>query len=132
MTDSENCGILKCLVIEDNFFAADIMTIFFRKNGIECDTAENGQIGLGKYLQAPEMYDVIFCDLQMPVMDGCEVVRCIRQSGMPSAETIPIVAMSGSITGDVVSKEGFDYFLKKPFELQILLRTITEVTKKSR
>ncbi len=117
----------KCLVVEDNCYAADIMAIFFMKNGIDCEIAENGQIGLQMFLQNPEIYDVIFCDLQMPVMDGNEMMRLIRNSELPTGMTIPIVAMSGTITEDVVSKESFNYLLKKPFELRSLLSAIDDV-----
>lgn len=121
----------KCLVVEDNFHAAEIMHIFFSNHGIECEIAENGEIGLQMYTQNPERYDVIFCDLQMPVMDGYEMAKRIRGSGQPTAASIPIVAMSGTITGDVVSMGGFSALLKKPFELRCLLTTIDELTHQS-
>lgn len=131
MDGTADRGSLTCLVIEDNFYAADIMGIFFQKNGIHCDIAENGEVGLQKFMQNPEMYQVIFCDLQMPVMDGHEVAKHIRKSGLSTAKTIPIVAMSGTITGDVVGSESFSYFLKKPFELRLLLDTIDEMLNKA-
>ncbi len=120
---------LMCLVAEDNYYASDIMSIFFQRNGIGCEIAENGEIGLQMYLQNPEKYHVIFCDLQMPVMDGYEMTERIRKSGLSTAMTVPIVAMSGTITGEVVSEESFSYLLKKPFELSRLLAAIDELTK---
>ncbi len=118
---------LRCLIIEDNLPAAEIMTIFFQRNGILCETAENGQIGLQMYWQDPSRYDVVFMDLQMPVMDGYEVAKQIRSSQTPTALTIPLVAMSGTNTGDVVGRGGFNYFLKKPFELRCLLNVLDEL-----
>lgn len=120
---------IRCLVAEDNFYATDIMSIFFGKNGIECEIAENGQIGLEMYMQNPEKYHVIFCDLQMPVMDGYEMMTRIRKSGLSTALTVPIVAMSGTITGEMISKERFSYLLKKPFELSRLLTIIDDLTR---
>ncbi len=122
---------IRYLIAEDNYYATDIMSIFFKRNGIECDIAENGQIGLQMYMQNPEKYHVIFCDLQMPVMDGYEMMDRIRNSGTPSALTVPIVAMSGTITGETISNERFSYLLKKPFELSSLLTVIDELTKKT-
>ena len=118
----EHMKEFRCLIVEDNIHAAEIMTIFFKRNGIASDTAENGQLGLQMYLDKPSEYDVIFLDLQMPVMDGYEVVRRIRESG----STIPIVAMSGSYAG-VAENGGFDFFLKKPFEMRRLAEIINDV-----
>ncbi len=119
---------LVCLIVEDNTAAAELMEIFFKRNGIMSEIAENGQIGLQMYFNAPNRYDIIFLDLHMPVMDGFEVVKKIRESGAASSSfSIPIVAMSGSNTGDVVGRGRFDYFLKKPFELRKLLTVIEEV-----
>lgn len=117
----------RCLIVEDNAAAAEIMTIFFQRNGILSTSAENGQIGLQLFLDAPADYDVIFVDLQMPVMDGYEMARRIRESGRDTAITVPIVAMSGTNTGDVVSRGSFDCFLKKPFELNALLNVLDEI-----
>ncbi len=117
----------RCLIVEDNYFAADVMSIYFKRNNIDCVIAENGQVGLQLYLEDPRRYDVIFLDLQMPVMDGYEMTKQLRNSGTENAMTVPIVAMSGTITGDRVEKDGFSYFLRKPFELKCLLDVIAEV-----
>jgi len=61
------------------------------------------------------------------VMDGYEMANRVRGSGVVNSSTIPIIAMSGTNTGDVVGRGGFDYFLKKPFEIRCLTEIITEV-----
>ena len=118
---------MKCLIVDDNIQAAEIMTIFFERNGIVAETAENGQIGLQMYLDKPSEYDVIFLDLQMPVMDGYEMAKRIRESGVLNSKTIPIVAMSGTYTGDMAESGRFSYFLKKPFEMRCLTEIINDV-----
>lgn len=120
MNSCMNHKCLRCLVVEDNFFAADVMSIYFQRNNIDCDIAENGEMGLNMYLENPLSYSVIFCDLQMPVMDGYEMIKLIRASGLPTALTIPIVAMSGTITGTSVGENSFSFFLKKPYDLNYL------------
>ena len=103
------------------------MTIFFERNGFVSEAAENGQIGLQIYLEKPSEYDVIFLDLQMPVMDGYEMAKRIRESGAFNSSTIPIVAMSGTYTGISADGGGFNYFLKKPFEMRHVAEIIKEV-----
>ena len=123
---------LRCLIVEDNIPAAEIMAIFFERNGIISETAENGQIGLQMYLGKPLGDDVIFLDLQMPVMDGYEMAKRVRESGTPTAGTIPIVAMSGTYTVDDSGKRLINYFLKKPFKIHSLTEVINEVMQAGR
>ena len=55
----------------------------------------------------------------MPVMDGCEAARAIRQSGRPDAAAIPIVAMTANALEDVrerIFDAGMDGYLGKPVE----------------
>ena len=118
---------VRCLIVEDNLEAAEIMTMFFDRNGICAETAHNGLDGLQKYLNGPMEYDVIFADLQMPVMDGYEMAKRMRESGMPSSRTVPIVAMSGSITGESGDKSLFNCFLRKPFNILCLTDVIEKV-----
>ena len=118
---------MKCLIVDDNIHAAEIMTLFFERNGIISETAENGQVGLKMYFDKPLEYDVIFLDLQMPVMNGYEMAQQIRESGVLNSNTVPIVAMSGTYTGDITGSGEFDYFLKKPFKLRCLTEIIKEV-----
>ena len=127
MNNDNRQNEFKCLIVEDNIHAAEIMTIFFERNEIVSDTAENGQAGFQMYFDKPSEYDMIFIDLQMPVMDGYEMAKQIRESGVAKSNTIPIVAMSGTNTGNVTGNGGFDYFLKKPFELRCLAEIIEEV-----
>ena len=117
----------RCLIVEDNLEAAEIMKMFFDRNEIYSEVAYNGLAGLQKYLSSPAGYDVIFVDLQMPVMDGYEMAKRIRESGVPFSETIPIVAMSGSITGESGDKSLFSCFLRKPFNILCLADIINEV-----
>jgi len=116
----------RCLIVDDNIHAAEIMTIFFERTGIISETAENGQEGLQMYLDKPSEYDVIFLDLQMPEMDGYKMAKRVRESGVFNSRTIPLVAMSGTYTG-VLESDGFNYFLKKPFEMRRLTEIINEV-----
>jgi len=120
----------RCLIVEDNIHAAEIMAIFFERNGIASETAENGKKGLQMYFDRPLEYDIIFIDLQMPVMDGYEMARRIRGSGVLNSCAVPLVAMSGTYTGDTAAKGNFDFFLKKPFEMRCLTGIINEIRRR--
>jgi len=122
----------RCLIVEDNINAAEIMTIFFERNGIVSETAGNGQLGLQMYFDKPSEYDVIFLDLQMPLMNGFEMAKRIRESGVSKSRTIPIVAMSGTYAENMIEGGGFSYFLKKPFTMRCLAEIIEEIKQTTR
>ncbi len=109
----------RCLVVEDNSFAGDILAVFLQRQGFVVDVAENGRIAVEKFLSAPDRYGIIFMDLQMPVMSGYEATERIRRSGERGAQ-IPIILMSGETLNDL-QQYGFTDCLRKPFSLPMLL-----------
>lgn len=116
----------RCLIIEDNIPAAELMKLYLKRHDVLSDIATDGQIGLKMFLDDPSMYHIVFLDIQMPVMDGYEVARRIRESGTENAAKILIVAMSGSYTTDVSANSNFNIFLKKPFEFRFLYGIIND------
>lgn len=67
------------------------------KAGARVIVAENGKIGWEVFAESSENeYDVILMDIQMPVMDGYEAAKAIRESRHPQAKTIPIIAMTAN------------------------------------
>ena len=102
--------------------------------GAECDIAENGQVAVDKFVNAPaDMYDVILMDIQMPVMNGYEATRAIRASAHPSAQTIPIIAMSANAFVDDVRDAldaGMDAHVSKPIVFDKFKSTLREVLEK--
>ncbi len=116
----------QCLIIEDNAPAAELMKLYFNKRNVLSEIAADGQIGLEMYLKDPAKYQIIFLDIQMPGMDGYEVAKRIRDSGTENATVIPIVAMSGTNTGDVLKSGDFTFFLQKPFEFRFAYEVLLE------
>ncbi|MCL1793436.1 MAG: ATP-binding protein [Oscillospiraceae bacterium] len=87
----------RILLAEDVEINKEIVFALLEPTGIKIDCAENGRKALDMFAADPDIYDLIFMDMQMPEMDGLEATRAIRKLGMPKAETIPIIAMSANV-----------------------------------
>jgi CheY-like chemotaxis protein len=115
----------KILVAEDNkinFFVANKFLIGW---GISVTHAENGQIALD--ILAKEDFDLILMDLQMPVMDGIEATRIIRNSDNPQIKNIPIVALTAAIMSeshDKIQDLKINDYVLKPFKPHDLFERI--------
>ena len=119
------------LVVDDIEVNRIILTKILASFGAECDTAENGQIAVDKFLSsAPGEIDLIMMDIQMPVMDGYTATRTIRASDHPSAQNIPVVAITANALVEDVReslKAGMDAHIPKPVVVDKLLASLREV-----
>ncbi len=92
------------------------------------DTAKNGAEAVSLVKDAPPgYYDMIYMDLQMPVMDGYEASRAIRSSGREDLLDIPIVAVSANAFQEDVSRAkdvGMNDLVMKPVDLDRLLAAL--------
>ena len=115
----------KILVAEDNKINFFVVNKFLTGWGVKVTHAENGQFALDKL--AEDMFDLILMDLQMPVMDGIEASRIIRNSEKQDVSSIPIIALTAALISE--NQEKFadllinDYVLK-PFKPQDLFERI--------
>ncbi len=106
---------VKVLVVEDNPINALLTKVILRQWEVDCEFAENGKIALDM-VQLKE-YDLVFMDLQMPVMDGYESTRQIRKLPDEKYKLLPIVALTASVLEDSRERAllaGLDDFLMKP------------------
>ena len=90
--------------------------------GIEC--AENGAIAVEMFESAPDKYDMIFMDIQMPEMDGYKATRKIRALDTPKAKAIPIIAMTANVFREDVEKcldAGMNDHVGKPLNIDEVL-----------
>ena len=119
---------MKILVIDDERAIRNSLKEILGDEGYEVDTAEDGTIALS--MVDKEKYDVIFCDIKMPGMDGTEVLDKMVADGVDSA----IVMISGH--GDIdtavecIKKGAFD-FIQKPLDLNRILITIKNAAEKT-
>ncbi len=80
-----------------------------------------------KFSEAPEKYDMIFMDVQMPEMDGYEATRSIRALDTPKAKTIPIVAMTANVFREDVERcieAGMNSHVGKPLDFNEVMKKL--------
>ncbi|SEL43496.1 response regulator [Paenibacillus sp. OK003] len=106
------------LIVDDHPINQKLMSIMLGKLGLVADIAEDGKKALEMVL-ANRNYDYIFMDLQMPVMDGLECTRRIRES-LPQDQQPVIVAMTANVMDGIqqrCSTVGMDDYISKPVKM---------------
>jgi signal transduction histidine kinase/CheY-like chemotaxis protein len=114
----------RLLLAEDVAINREIVLALLEDTGALIDCAENGEEAVAMFRGDPEKYDLIYMDLQMPVMDGYEATRRIRALDTPRAKTAPIIAMTANAFAEDVEKckrAGMDAHIAKPIEVEALL-----------
>lgn len=119
------------LLTEDNELNQEIAVEILTEAGFVVDTANNGQDAVEKLKASGEgTYDLVLMDIQMPVMDGYEAARAIRAMPEPWIQKLPILAMTANAFEEdrqKALKSGMDGHLAKPINVDILLRTLSEL-----
>ena len=127
---SESKGIpsLSILVVDDNEINRQLMRILLTRQGHRVEVASNGLEALDAIKS--QKFDIVFMDLQMPVMDGMEASRQVREWENEGVHTF-IVALTADYfpeDGQKLFEAGMDNYLSKPFQvehIQKLLRYIS-------
>jgi PAS domain S-box-containing protein len=121
-------GNLRVLVAEDEPNNQKVIRLLLRSLGIEADLVSNGQQAVGAASAKP--YDVIILDLQMPVMDGLEASRKIRELNLSTRPTIvALTANAFQEDRDAANTAGMDDYLTKPITLARLRAMLANLTK---
>lgn len=114
----------RVLLAEDNELNREIAEELIGETGVELETVENGEEALRMYqTHKAGYYDLIFMDIQMPVMNGYEATRAIRSSRQEDAGTIPVVAMTANAFAEDVAesqKAGMNEHVSKPLDPELL------------
>jgi PAS domain S-box-containing protein len=126
----EGLGGARILVVEDNFINQQVAVAILQRVGLAVEVAENGQAAMDLLMAvadtAEPIFDAVLMDIEMPVMDGYEATRRIRQweasrpaSPAPHPSSIPIIAMTAhALTGDreACLAVGMDDYIAKPID----------------
>ena len=119
------------LCAEDNELNAEILKELLDIEGAKCQICENGEKVVEAFEKSqPGEYDMILMDIQMPVMNGYEATKAIRNSKHPMAKTIPIIAMTANAFSEDIQQSfsaGMNAHVSKPVEMKVLGKAIQNI-----
>lgn len=112
------------LVVDDEFSIAEVMSLILEEEGYRVFSASNGRQALERI--ADVRPQLVILDFMMPVMNGAELGRAIR--ALPAGRSIRIV-MNSSLPEAAVRPhfDGYDAFLRKPYNIDQALKLIREL-----
>ncbi len=122
-------GKSKLLIVEDDADQRDILEMVFKTEGFEVLGADNGQEAFG--VLDSEAIDVILCDVMMPVMDGIEFVKSLRQH--PEHKSIPVLMLTAGANSEhevELFEQGADDYCSKNIRRKVLLKRVQRLLKK--
>ncbi|MCL2210617.1 MAG: ATP-binding protein [Treponema sp.] len=134
----------KVLFVEDVEINREIVEVLIEPTHLKMDCAVNGIEAVEMYKKAPNEYDLILMDVQMPQMDGYEATKIIREyektsdnkGGNPPVKRIPIIAMTANIFREDIEKcikAGMNDHIGKPLDikefLNIMIKYMPEIKK---
>jgi len=124
----EICEVETVLLVEDNEINLSIMRSQLSAMGFEVKTATNGQQALRQISEA--RFDFILTDLEMPVLDGYQLVREVRRLEEGSQTPTPVLAITASdfdLNDEKARRVGFDGYMLKPLEMDVLRRKLAAI-----
>ena len=133
--DADLAG-MRILVAEDNDINWEIISVLLQMQGIETERATNGQLAVERMAEARKgEFNLIFMDIQMPVMNGIEATKAIRKLEDPWASHIPIIAMTADAFSENVAEclaAGMNGHIAKPIDMKLVLKEIRRIKEESK
>ncbi|NMH29653.1 hybrid sensor histidine kinase/response regulator [Flavobacterium silvaticum] len=117
----------KILVVDDDAMQLTLMRELFQQYPVEIRTESNAVNVPG--ILSEEFFDLVITDVQMPDIDGFELVRRLRSNSDPALSQIPVLALSGKrdLTVEDFTSRGFTAVHPKPLDLPVLLKQIGDL-----
>ncbi len=115
------------LLVEDMAINREVLLALLEPVNLNIECAEDGMQALQMFEAAPHKYDMIFMDVQMPVMDGYETTRCIRAMDVPRTKDVPIVAMTANVFREDIQRcldAGMNDHVGKPLNIDEVLAAL--------
>ena len=114
----------RIMLVEDNELNREIAYELLSESGLIVDVAENGKAAVELLRQQPEyFYELIFMDIQMPVMNGYEATTCIRAGESAYWKNIPVIAMTANVFQEDESRAsecGMSGYITKPIDMSVI------------
>ena len=115
------------LAVDDNAANLKLIAAMLKEMVTEVVVCKNGKEAVN--LAQSQPFDIIFMDIQMPVMDGLSATRALR--ALPRFEALPIIAMTANAMAsdrEACLAAGMNDHVGKPFEIDHLVRTLLHFT----
>ena len=119
---------VRLLVVDDSDINLEIARHLLEREGAKVTTASNGREALAVLRLAPQEFDAVLMDVQMPEMDGLEATQLLRQQ--PSQVGLPVIALTAGALAEErrrAIEAGMNAFLTKPLDPELMVRTVRSV-----
>ncbi len=122
---------MKVLIVEDMDVNWEVISTLLGMYGIKCVRAENGKVAVDMIRNIGAYdFDLVFMDIQMPVMNGLEATREIRKLENPYAAGIPIIAMTANAFSENVTEcleAGMNGHIAKPIDINNVIKELRKI-----
>ena len=116
----------------NEFIASDVCADLLEEAGFEVESAPDGTDAVAMVKKSEEnYYDVILMDVQMPIMNGYEATRTIRNLPRKDVRTLPIIAMTANALEEdkeAALKNGMNAHLSKPIDVDLFIEVLKQYT----
>ena len=130
--DNDDFSGKTLLIVEDVDINSEIIIALLEDTNIEMEVAKNGQEAVEKFQANSDKYDLIFMDIHMPIMDGYEATKIIRNCSEAKAKTIPIIAVTANAFEEDIKtclNAGMNDHIAKPVDRDVMIEKIAKASK---
>jgi CheY-like chemotaxis protein len=116
------------LLAEDIDINREIISSLLEETGVALEYAADGFEAVERFRDHNENIDLILMDVQMPGLDGLAATRMIRDSGLKTAHTVPILAMTANVFNEDIQQclvAGMNGHVAKPIDVNVLIKKLS-------